>query len=618
MYKYLYNVNNPEDLKKMNIKELNEFTNEIRKFLVRSVSKTGGHLASNLGVVELTLAFHYIFETPKDKIVWDVGHQAYVHKMITGRIREFETLRKFNGLSGFPKRNESVHDAFDTGHSSTSISAGLGLAMARDIKKEDYDVISVIGDGALTGGMAFEALNHLGHTQTNMTVILNDNEMSIDKNVGSMSNYLLKLRTNKAYKKMKIEFENITNYIPKIGDTVYKTADKIKDSLKYIVSPGALFEEMGIKYFGPIDGHNIEELIQTFKTIKKFKGPSIVHVITKKGKGYRFAENEPEKYHGVSPFDLKKGIQKSSKETYSSVVGDKMVEMAAKDENIVAVTAAMPSGTGLSKFQNIYPERIFDVGIAEGHAVTFASGLAANGIKPYFAVYSTFLQRGYDQIIHDIALSNLPVTLLLDRAGIVGADGETHHGVFDLSYLNSIPNLTVMAPMDKYELEKMLELSRTMNTPVAIRYPRGEALKYDKDDYQLDIGKWDILKKGSKVALIGIGSMVKTCLKCYDILNERGINVTLINGRFLKPLDYKMIEDIHKEYDYIVTVEDNVLIGGFGSSISCYLSKLGYKGKLINIGFEDKFIEHGNVDILYDKYGLSAPKIAQKIIQEIK
>jgi 1-deoxy-D-xylulose-5-phosphate synthase len=545
MYKYLYNVNSPEDLKKMNIKELNEFTNEIRKFLVKSVSKTGGHLASNLGIVELTLAFHYIFETPKDKIVWDVGHQAYVHKMITGRTSEFETLRKFNGLSGFPKRNESEHDAFDTGHSSTSISAGLGIAMARDIKKEDCEVVSVIGDGALTGGMAFEALNHLGHTQTNMTVILNDNEMSIDKNVGSMSNYLLKLRTNKAYKKMKVEFENITNYIPKIGDTVYKTADKIKDSLKYIVSPGALFEEMGIKYFGPIDGHNIEELIKTFKTIKKFKGPSIVHVITTKGKGYRFAENDPGKYHGVSPFDPKKGIQKSSKGTYSSVVGEKMIEMADTDGNIAAITAAMPSGTGLSKFQNTYPERFFDVGIAEGHAVTFASGLAANGIKPYFAVYSTFLQRGYDQIIHDVALSNLPVTLLLDRAGIVGDDGETHHGVFDLSYLNSIPNLTVMAPMDKYELEKMLDLSRTMYCPVAIRYPRGEVFKYKKDDFELNIGKWDIMKKGSNVALIGIGSMVKTCLKCADILKERGINITVINGRFLKPLDSKMLEDIY-------------------------------------------------------------------------
>ncbi|MCT4508160.1 MAG: 1-deoxy-D-xylulose-5-phosphate synthase [Tepidibacter sp.] len=618
MYKYLYNVNSPEDLKKMNIKELNEFTNEIRKFLVKSVSKTGGHLASNLGIVELTLAFHYIFETPKDKIVWDVGHQAYVHKMITGRTSEFETLRKFNGLSGFPKRNESEHDAFDTGHSSTSISAGLGIAMARDIKKEDCEVVSVIGDGALTGGMAFEALNHLGHTQTNMTVILNDNEMSIDKNVGSMSNYLLKLRTNKAYKKMKVEFENITNYIPKIGDTVYKTADKIKDSLKYIVSPGALFEEMGIKYFGPIDGHNIEELIKTFKTIKKFKGPSIVHVITTKGKGYRFAENDPGKYHGVSPFDPKKGIQKSSKGTYSSVVGEKMIEMADTDGNIAAITAAMPSGTGLSKFQNTYPERFFDVGIAEGHAVTFASGLAANGIKPYFAVYSTFLQRGYDQIIHDVALSNLPVTLLLDRAGIVGDDGETHHGVFDLSYLNSIPNLTVMAPMDKYELEKMLDLSRTMYCPVAIRYPRGEVFKYKKDDFELNIGKWDIMKKGSNVALIGIGSMVKTCLKCADILKERGINITVINGRFLKPLDSKMLEDIYKEYDYIVTVEDNVLIGGFGSSVSCYLSKLGYKGKFINIGFEDKFIEHGKVDILYDKYGLSPQKIAQKIIEEIR
>ena len=456
MYKYLYNINTPKDIKKLNNKELDLLSNEVRKFLVKSVSKTGGHLASNLGVVELTLALHYVFDSPKDKIVWDVGHQAYVHKIVTGRRDQFDTLRKYGGLSGFPKKSESEHDVFNAGHSSNSISVGTGLATARDLKNEKHCVISVIGDGALTGGLAFEALNHLGNLKKKMIVVLNDNEMSIDKNVGSISNYLLKLRTNKTYKKMKIEFENMTNYIPKIGIDLFKTAEKLRDSVKYLVTPGALFEEMGIKYFGPIDGHDMCELIDTLKQINKLDCPVILHVVTQKGKGYKFSEEQPEKYHGVSPFNVELGIVNTNKITYSDVVGLKLIQMAQKDQRVVAISAAMPSGTGLLQFQKQFKDRFFDVGIAEGHAVTFAAGLATNGIKPYFAVYSTFLQRGYDHIIHDIGIQNVPVTLLIDRAGIVGDDGETHHGVFDLSYLSSIPNLMIMSPKDKNELEKLI------------------------------------------------------------------------------------------------------------------------------------------------------------------
>ncbi len=617
MYKYLYNINTPQDLKNLNVRELDILANEIRKFLVKSVSKTGGHLAPNLGVVELTLALHHTFESPKDKLVWDVGHQAYVHKIITGRRDSFHTLKQYKGLSGFPKRKESIHDIFETGHSSTSISAAVGLAMSRDIKKEKHAVIAVIGDGALTGGMAFEALNHLGNTKTNMIVVLNDNEMSIDKNVGSVSNYLFKLRTNRAYKKIKDEFENFTNFIPKIGNKMYKTADRFKDSLKYFMIPGAFFEEMGIKYFGPIDGHNVEELIHTFENIKKVEGPVLVHVITKKGKGYKFAENHPEQYHGVSPFKVEEGVGKNNKITYSSTAGEKLTQLAKEDERVVAITAAMPSGTGLNTFKKEYPDRFFDVGIAEGHAVTFGAGLAANGLKPYFAVYSTFLQRGYDQILHDVAIQNLPVTFLIDRAGLVGEDGETHHGVFDLSYLNMIPNLTIMAPKDKMELEKMMDYSIKAKGPIAIRYPRGEAKNLNTEKEEGNILKWEILNKGETVAIIAIGGMVKHALKAMEILKEKGINPTVINGRCLKPMDEEIITSLSKEYKYIFTVEDNVLAGGFGTKINLSLTNLNFQGKIINIALPDCFIEHGKVELLYEQYGLSPEKIGEKIVKEM-
>ncbi|KXZ39646.1 1-deoxy-D-xylulose-5-phosphate synthase [Alkalithermobacter thermoalcaliphilus JW-YL-7 = DSM 7308] len=617
MYKYLHNINTPEDIKKLDIDKLNILSNEIRKFLVKSVSNTGGHLAPNLGVVELTLALHYVFDSPKDKLIWDVGHQSYVHKIITGRREKFDTLRQFEGISGFPKKSESIHDIFDTGHSSTSISVGLGLAVARDIKNEKSHIISIIGDGALTGGMAFEALNHLGHTNTNMIVVLNDNEMSISKNVGSISNYLCNIRTNAAYKKVKDEIENIANHIPKIGKTFYETAGRFKNSLKYLLMPGALFEEMGLKYFGPIDGHDIEELINTFKNIKKVQGPVLVHVITKKGKGYKFAEECPDKYHGVGPFRIDKGVSESFIDTYSKIAGNKLLELAKLDDRVVAITAAMPSGTGLNKFQQVYPERFFDVGIAESHAVTFAAGLAANGLRPYFAVYSTFLQRGYDQIIHDACIQNLPVTFLIDRAGIVGDDGETHHGIFDLSYLSSMPNLKIMSPKDKHELEKMIQHSIKINTPVAIRYPRGEAISINDSADDKDIDKWEILNEGKDIAIIATGSMVKTSLDAKDILCNNGLNITVVNARCIKPLDEKLLQTIAKSHNTIITLEDNVLIGGFGSYVNSYLIKFKFKGDIVNMGWPDKFIEHGKVDILYDKYALSAQKIASRILDEI-
>ena len=470
MCNYLNEVNSPDDIKKLNIDEMEELAQEIREFLIKSISKTGGHLASNLGVVELTLALHKVFDSPKDKLIWDVGHQSYVHKIITGRKDEFATLRQLNGLSGFPKESESEHDIFDTGHSSTSISVGLGIACARDIKREDFNVVSVIGDGSITGGMALEAINHLGYLNKKMIIILNDNEMSIDKNVGGMSRYLSSIIRNAKANQVKDQIEKILS-MTKAGNFIYKKADKIKDEIisKFTPQDCALFESFGIKYYGPIDGHNMKELIDILNKAKKKKGPVLLHVITEKGKGYQFAEEQPNKYHGVSKFNIKEGLKSSSQESISNHVGKKLVQMADEDQSIVAITAAMPSGTGLNKFAVSYPYRYYDVGIAEQHATTFAAGLAKEGMKPYFAVYSSFLQRGYDQVIHDVSITKKNVTFLIDRAGLVGNDGETHHGVFDLSYLNIIPNITVMAPKDIRELDLMLDLSREIDGPVAIR-----------------------------------------------------------------------------------------------------------------------------------------------------
>ena len=615
MYNYLDKINSPKDIKKMTTSELDLLAKDIRKFLVRSVSKTGGHLASNLGVVELTLALHKVFDSPKDKFIWDVGHQAYVHKILTGRKEEFDTLRQFNGLSGFPKECESEHDIFDTGHSSTSISVGCGLACARDIKGEDYSVVSIIGDGSITGGMALEALNHIGYINTKMIVILNDNEMSIDENVGGMSKHLSNIIKNSTVNKVKDEVEKILN-LTSAGTIISKTASKVKDSIKgkFIPQECALFDSLGVKYTGPIDGHNIDEVISALEKAKKQDGPVLLHVITKKGKGYRYAAEEPHKYHGVSKFDIKTGVKPSSSKSISSVVGEKLINLANKDERIVAITAAMPSGTGLNKFLNVYPNRYYDVGIAEQHAVTFSAGLAKANMKPYFAVYSSFLQRAYDQIIHDVSITNKDVTFLIDRAGLVGNDGETHHGVFDLSYLNNIPNMIVMAPKDTKELELMMDLSLELCGPKAIRYPRGASYFLDCGQYDpIKLGTYEKLNSGKDIAIFAIGNMVKQSIEAVEILKESGINPTVINARFLKPIDEKLILDIAKSHKYILTIEDNVLTGGFGSRINKFIIDNKLDNEIINLGINDEFVPHGDVNRLYDECKISSSEIAKKI-----
>ncbi|CEN24254.1 1-deoxy-D-xylulose-5-phosphate synthase [Paraclostridium sordellii] len=615
MYNYLDNVNSPDDIKNMDTKELDLLAKDIRKFLVRSVSDTGGHLASNLGVVELTLALHKVFNSPEDKFIWDVGHQSYVHKILTGRKDKFDTLRKFNGLSGFPKECESEHDIFDTGHSSTSISVGAGLACARDINGEDYSVISIIGDGSITGGMALEALNHLGEIKPNMIVILNDNEMSIDENVGGMSKHLSSIIKTSTMNKMKDEVEKILNVTP-AGNMISKTASKVKDSIKskFALQDCAFFDSLGIDYLGPIDGHDIDEITRALKKAKRKNGPTLIHVITKKGKGYKFAEDQPHKYHGVSKFDIKTGLNPSSTKSISKVVGDKLIQLASKDEKIVAITAAMPSGTGLIDFGKKFPKRYYDVGIAEQHAVTFSCGLAKAGMKPYFAVYSSFLQRGYDQIIHDMAITNKNVKLLIDRAGLVGNDGETHHGIFDLSYLNNVPNIVVMAPKDTKELELMMDLSLEIDGPMAIRYPRGNSYYIDKGSYEpIKLGKYEIINQGKDVLILAIGNMVKQSIEAIDILNNVGINPTLVNARFLKPIDENMITELAKNHKYIVTVEDNVITGGFGSRINKFIIDNKLENEIINIGIKDEFVPHGDVNSLYESCGISPRCIASEI-----
>ena len=616
MCNYLNEVNSPDDIKKLNIDEMEELAQEIREFLIKSISKTGGHLASNLGVVELTLALHKVFDSPKDKLIWDVGHQSYVHKIITGRKDEFATLRQLNGLSGFPKESESEHDIFDTGHSSTSISVGLGIACARDIKREDFNVVSVIGDGSITGGMALEAINHLGYLNKKMIIILNDNEMSIDKNVGGMSRYLSSIIRNAKANQVKDQIEKILS-MTKAGNFIYKKADKIKDEIisKFTPQDCALFESFGIKYYGPIDGHNMKELIDILNKAKKKKGPVLLHVITEKGKGYQFAEEQPNKYHGVSKFNIKEGLKSSSQESISNHVGKKLVQMADEDQSIVAITAAMPSGTGLNEFAVSYPYRYYDVGIAEQHATTFAAGLAKEGMKPYFAVYSSFLQRGYDQVIHDVSITKKNVTFLIDRAGLVGNDGETHHGVFDLSYLNIIPNITVMAPKDIRELDLMLDLSREIDGPVAIRYPRGNTYYIDKGSYnKIEIGTYEVLEEGKDVLVLAIGNMVKKALNVREILLKDNINPTIVNARFLKPMDDNLLHELLKSHSKVVTIEDNVVSGGFGSRINKFVIDNNYNNiKIENIGIPDKFVEHGNVDELFETIGMSDEQIAQRI-----
>lgn len=622
MDKILEKINEPKDLKQLNIEEQKELAEEIRKELLNIVSKNGGHLASNLGVVELTIAIHTIFNTPMDKIVWDVGHQSYVHKMLTGRKNQMNTLRKLNGLAGFPKTCESEYDAFNTGHSSTSISVATGMARARDLLKEDYKVIAVIGDGSLTGGMALEALNDAGASRTNVIVILNDNEMSISKNVGGIPTFLSKLRTRKLYTRANTRIKRLTLKIPRVGEKIVDLVRRAKKTIKQVFIPNMFFEDIGFTYLGPVDGHNIEKLESILKIAKDVKGPVLVHIITKKGKGYKFAEENPDKFHGISPFNIETGekLGKSQKD-YSKVFGEKLVSLAEKDEKIVAVTAAMKDGTGLKEFANKFPERFFDVGIAEQHAVGLIAGMAKAGLKPVLPLYSSFLQRGYDQLVHDIALQNIPVTICIDRAGIVGNDGETHHGIFDMSFASAIPNLNILAPKDFKELEDMLEFAVNYNGPVLIRYPRGgEGLnKIEKEKQDIELGKAEVLKQGKDISLIAIGKMVDRAVEVSDILEEKGIDAEIVNVRFLKPIDKDCILNSIEKTGKAVTMEDGILNGGLYTAVLEAVNKSNLENiKIIPVGYDDTFITHGSTAELEEKMRTDAKSIAQTIEEKLE
>jgi len=606
----------PEDLRKLSDRELEEIATELRKILISTLSQTGGHLAPNLGVVELTLALHRVFESPRDKIIWDVGHQSYVHKLLTGRLARFSTIRQLGGLSGFPKPEESPHDIFSAGHSSTSISAALGLAKARDLSGESHKVIAVIGDGSMTAGMAFEALNHAGHLKTDLMVVLNDNEMSIAPNVGALSAYLSTLRMNPAVLRLKEEIEYLVQRIPGVGEMTARYLEKLKDSLKYLVIPGILFEELGFSYFGPVDGHNIHQLTQVFQDASGHGGPVLIHVMTKKGKGYLPAENNAAKYHGIPGFEISTGcLRKSSGElTYSRVFGESLVELAKEDHRVVAITAAMPEGTGLVDFARSFPDRFIDVGIAEQHAVTMAAGLARGGKKPVVTIYSTFLQRAYDQILHDVCLQELPVVFALDRAGVVGEDGPTHHGVFDLAYLRSMPGLTIMAPRDENELRQMLHLALTLEKPVALRYPRGHGRGEIKAQEPVLYGRAEVLRRGERAAVLALGPMVEQAEKAARRLAQSGIGCAVINARFVKPLDRETILYWARRVPHLVTVEDHVLAGGFGSAVLELLAGEGIrKTQVTRIGYPDRFVESGTIQELHNLYGLNEEGIYRAV-----
>lgn len=612
----LEQIKQVNDIKNINPKNYPALAQEIRDFLIQKISETGGHLGSNLGTVELTMALHLALNLPEDKIIWDVGHQSYTHKLLTGRREGFDNLRKFEGMSGFPKRGESDCDAFETGHSSTSISAGLGLVKARDIKGENHTVVSVIGDGALTGGMAYEALNNASRLETNFIIILNDNDMSISENVGGMSKYLNNIRTSNAYLDIK---DGIYDTLrgTKYGDPVVAGIRKAKNSFKQLVVPGMFFEDMGITYLGPVDGHDIQGLIKVIKEAKRRKNAVLIHVSTKKGKGYGPAEKHPARFHGAEPFDVATGVpkKKKTKANWTDVFSTVMIKLGQRNKDVVAITAAMPDGTGLKRFRSLYPERFFDVGIAEEHAVTFAAGLAVGGMKPIVAIYSTFLQRAYDQILHDVCIQNLPVVFAIDRAGLVGSDGETHQGAFDLSYLSSIPNMHIMAPKNKWELSDMLKFSVKFDGPIAIRYPRGAA--YDGlEEFRAPIvfGKGEVIYREEETALLAVGSMVETGEKVRDILKEAGMKVTLVNARFVKPVDEELLRDLARDHSLLVTMEENVESGGFGEKVRAFIDEERLKTEVLTIAIPDKFIAHGNVDILKKKIGLDAESIAERII----
>lgn len=617
-------INSPADVKRLSIPELKQLAEEIRQFLIRVISKTGGHLAPNLGVVELSLALHRVFSTPKDKIVFDVGHQSYIHKIVTGRREKFATLRQYGGISGFPKCTESEHDAFGTGHSSTSISAALGMAVARDLQGADYDVVAVIGDGSMTGGMAFEALNNAGTLHKKMIVVLNDNEMSISKNVGAMSEYLYQLRTGETYNKIKNDLESWLKNVD-FGSDVLKAMRRLKGSVKYLMVPTSIFEELGFTYLGPVDGHDVEGLIDVLQAARKINGPVMVHVLTKKGKGYKPAEESPNKFHGTGPYEIATGKKITNPDapiTYTEVFGKTITELADTDKKIVGITAAMPDGTGLSTFAKAHPERFFDVGIAEQHAVTSAAGIAAAGLKPVAAIYSSFLQRAYDSVLHDICIQNLHVTLCLDRAGLVGDDGYTHHGVFDYAYLRSIPNMTIMAPKDENELRHMLKTAVDFDGPISIRYPRGSGLGVDIVEplHTLPIGKAEVLREGKDVCIFAIGSMVQSALDAVAALAEQGISAGVVNMRFVKPLDTELLFACAKKYGKIVTLEEGVLAGGVGSAVLEALNKeqLLQQCQVLTLGIPDEFVLHGDKKLLFRDLSLDVPSIVKQTAELVK
>ncbi|WP_026866371.1 1-deoxy-D-xylulose-5-phosphate synthase [Jeotgalicoccus marinus] len=613
----IYSIEEPSFLKNLNDKELEELASDIREFLIESCAITGGHIGANLGVVELTIALHKYFDSPTDKLIFDVGHQAYIHKILTGRIDKFPTLRQYEGLCGFPKMRESEHDVWEAGHSSTSLSAAMGFAKARDIKSENSHVVPIIGDGALTGGMALEALNHIGSDKTNMTIILNDNEMSIAPNVGALHNMLGRMRTNTQYNKLKHGAEGFIEKLPQVGTTLRDLADRVKDSTKYMFVDGVFFEELGIKYIGPVDGHSFEDLGAAIKTSKEYDGPVIIHVITKKGKGYHPAEHDKlGVWHGLGPYKMETGevLGKKETESWSGFMSNTVLEHAKKDERIVALTPAMPVGSKLTKFQNELPERFFDVGIAEQHALTMAGGLAAAGLKPYLAIYSTFLQRGYDQLLHDVDRQNLDVLIGIDRSGLVGADGETHQGVFDISFITPLPNITLMMPRDEIEAAAMIDLSFNTKGPMAIRYPRGNVLGLDPSEERAPIkyGSWEVLEEGNDIVLISYGPTLQMLTEAATTLKDLGINAKVINARFIKPLDFECLDQLGANSMPIFVIEEAMLTGGLGSMIASYFTDNKYRNTIQRLGIDNEYIEHGDVDLLLNDIGISVENIVNK------
>ncbi|MCD6288642.1 MAG: 1-deoxy-D-xylulose-5-phosphate synthase [Candidatus Hydrogenedentes bacterium] len=628
MERILDRINSPAYLKELGIKDLELLAQELRDEIVRVVSKTGGHLASSLGAIEATIALHKVFDMPRDRIVWDVGHQAYAHKLLTGRRKQFDTLRQLDGISGFPKREESVYDTFDTGHASTSISAALGMATARDQLGKDYKVVAFIGDASLSGGMAFEALNDAGQAGRDLLVVLNDNKMAISPRVGAMANYLSRIITDRRYQTAKADIEFVLKRVPALGKKLFRTAKRLEHTVKAFLTPGALFQELGFTYAGPVDGHNMSVLIETLENVKKLPGPRLLHIVTKKGKGYEPAEMDPSRFHGAKPFNIETGEVsspagrndsrpvKASARTYSSVFGDTVLELARNDPKIVAVTAAMGPGTGLGKLAGEFPDRFFDVGIAEQHAVTFAGGMAVSGLRPIVAIYSTFLQRAYDQIVHDICLQKLPVVFAIDRAGFVGDDGPTHHGLYDLTYLSATKNLVIAAPRDGAELEKMIKWAVTQDGPVAIRYPRGAAPPdIMPDDANIERGRGSVLRKGSDVTLFAVGSMVESAIAAADLLDKDGVSAGVVDARFVLPLDVDILESVVSEVPRLVTLEENCERGGFGSAVTGTLQDRGLLDRVnvMRVAIPDDYVEQGPRETLLDRAGLSAEKVASRV-----